>query len=340
MNRPLFAGLVVLAALIPIQARAQIDCDLYSNYAGAEPAGYAEQCLGIVRDPQSAPSPDDPTDTGFKYDMRNNVGLYSYQVGDFDNQTFIANPFPGVEIGFAWDFDSTGTTLWAHNFDTNAFGTVDTTTGAFSQVSTVALPNGQTFSGLTIDPVNDVFYATGTDGATSTLYTLDPNTGVPTTVGDIGSLLLVIDAAMSCDGELFVHDIDTDSLYSVDPGTAVPTLVGGHGLAANFAQGMDFDNADGTLYGCIYTGGGTNTYASWDTGTGSITPIDVDNPLGEWECAIPTTCVGGDADIAVTKEADNSSPAPGDTLVYPSPSTTSDRTTRPTWWSPTPCRPG
>ena len=286
----LSAALFLLATgIFAGPARADLDCAALANSPLSEPAGYAEQCLGLPPGMAPAVAPESPASTGYKFDMRNNIGLYSYEVGNFPNQTFILNT-TGGDGAFAWDFDSTGTTLWAHNFVTNAFGTVNTTNGVFSGVSNVVLPNSETFSGLTIDPVNDTFYITGTNGVTSNLYTLDPNTGVATPVGTITGLPLVIDLAMNCDGELYAHDISTDSLFSLDPATGAPTLIGSHGLAANFAQGMDFDNEDGTLYGCIYTGGGTNTYASWNTATGAITPLSTDNPLGEWECAIPTVC--------------------------------------------------
>lgn len=279
---------IALTGLLATPLRAQLDCAALANSPLAEPEGYAEQCLGLEESPGNFYGIESPASTGYKYDMRNNPGLYSYVVGSFPTQALVGPGTPSS--GFGWDFDSTGTTLWAHEFATNAFGTVSTATGVFTPMTSVVLPGGQTFTGLTIDPRTDTFYVSGTDGATSTLYTVNPTTGVATPVGDMTGLALVIDIAMNCDGEMYAHDIGADALYQIDPATAAPTFVGNHGLAANFAQGMDFDNEDGTLYGCIYTGGGTNTYASWDTTTGAITPISTNNPLGEWECAIPTVC--------------------------------------------------
>lgn len=90
------------------------------------------------------------------------------------------------------------------------------------------------------------------------------------------------------------------------------------GFNANFAQGMDFDNATGTLYGCIYTGGGSNVYGTWDTTTGEVTPLNVDEPLGEWECAIPNPCP--DLELTLSKSA----------------SPTTARSRRPPWAPPGP----
>ncbi|MGH2536738.1 MAG: DUF7507 domain-containing protein, partial [Candidatus Promineifilaceae bacterium] len=58
---------------------------------------------------------------------------------------------------------------------------------------------------------------------------------------------------------------------------------------SNFAQGMDFDNEDGTLYAWTYQGGGANQYGTIDLATGALTPLSVDNPQGEFEGATQTT---------------------------------------------------
>lgn len=289
-------SLLSLAFLVAVSATpvaAQLDCAALANSALAEPPGYAEQCLGQQAAPGNVLSVESPTSTGYKYDMRNNVGLYSYEVGTFPTQTFIAAPFPAGQNTYAMDFDASGTTLWSIQNTSLVLGTIDTTSGVFTPVTPAVapIPAGQSITDLTIDPITNTFYVSTTSVTASTLLTLDPATGALTTVGAMTNVAGAIDIAMNCDGGMYAHDIVTDSLYSIDPATGAGTLVGPHGLAANFAQGMDFDNDDGTLYGCIYTGGGTNTYASWDTATGAITPLSVDNPLGEWECAIPTVCV-------------------------------------------------
>jgi uncharacterized repeat protein (TIGR01451 family) len=141
----------------------------------------------------------------------------------------------------------------------------------------------------------------GTDGVVSTLYSLNLGTGGLTPIGNTGTALM-IDFSINCEGLMVGHDIGTDSFYTIDRTTGSATLIGSHGLAANFAQGMDFDNADGTLYVYAYTGGGTNTYGTVNLATGAITPLAQNNPLGEYEGATQTTCATPSVpNIAISK---------------------------------------
>jgi hypothetical protein len=68
------------------------------------------------------------------------------------------------------------------------------------------------------------------------------------------------------------------------------TLVGTTGVAANFAQGMDFDNRTGRLYLYAYLGGGANRYGTVDLKTGAFTPLASNDPQGEFEGATQTRC--------------------------------------------------
>ena len=149
-------------------------------------------------------------------------------------------------------------------------------------------------TGLTIDPVSGTAYIS----STTDLFTIDLTTATTTAVGTMGTAGgLVIDIAMDCNGALYAHDIGDDSLYSVNTATGAATVIGGTGLAANFAQGMDFDNDDGQLYGFVYTGGGTNTFGTFNLATGAVSALSTNSPLGEFEGAIPTTCVPPDSDV-------------------------------------------
>lgn len=291
MRAPLLLSTLAFAALAAPDARAQLDCAALANSAGAEPAGYTAQCGAPAAHPtwQAPMRWRDPTDTGFAYNMRGVAGspqgLRSFVLNDFTVQTPIGDPGPQF---YALDFDPDGNVLYAvqaaQTPATNpTLGTIDMTTGAFTAIAPVSATEAP--SGLTIDPVTgDAWYASALN-----LYTLDLATGTATLVGPFGTTLM-IDIAMNCDGDMYGHDIGTDSLYSIDTATGAATLIGGHGLLANFAQGMDFDASDGSLYAAIYTGGGTYTYGTFDLATGAIVPLSTNNPSGEWELAIPTTC--------------------------------------------------
>jgi uncharacterized repeat protein (TIGR01451 family) len=114
---------------------------------------------------------------------------------------------------------------------------------------------------------------------------------------------IVIDLAINCAGAMYAHDITTDTLHSVNTATGARTLIGAHGLAANFAQGMDFDNNDGRLYAWVYTGAGTYTFGTFNLTTGAITALNTNTPAGEWEGAIQNTCAPAEANLSITKTA-------------------------------------
>jgi subtilisin-like proprotein convertase family protein len=266
-------------------------CSLYDNYVGAEPLGYAEFCAGptlpaIANAPEAITA---PTDVGYAQD----IGFVS------DNfVSFTLNDFPGQSILgsntltlFGMDFDPTGSTLYALDNNGQQLGTMNLTSGAFTPIGSSIPLASHTWTGLTIDPINGTFYASSTDGATAALYTLDPATGAASLINTQTTTPLLIDIAMNPDGVMYGHDISTDSIYTIDPSTAAATLVGLTGYNANFAQGMDFDNDDGTLYIFLYLGGGANVYGTVNLTTGAVTPLSVDNPQGEFEGAIKTSLV-------------------------------------------------
>ena len=152
-------------------------------------------------------------------------------------------------------------------------------------MATITGLGGVSANGLDINATTGAAYiATG-----SNLFTLNLTTGVATLVGPFGTTLMV-DISSNCEGQMYGHDIGTDSLYSINKTTGAATLIGPHGLAANFAQGMDFDNNSNTLYAYIYTGGGTYTYGTFNLATGAIVPLNTNAPPGEWEAATRTLC--------------------------------------------------
>jgi uncharacterized repeat protein (TIGR01451 family) len=276
-----------------------LDCEALANSPLAEPEGYAEQCLGDVDTTPFDGEAFDPTDTAFVFEMRNRLEVVTHVLNNFPTQVQVG-PEP-TNTYFGWDFDETATTLYAHDFNTNQLGTINTSTGAFTVIGPSA-PGTQTFTGLAIDPVTGEAYAMGSDGVVSTLYSLNLTNGVLTSIGNTGTTLM-IDMSINCEGVMVGHDIATDSFYTINRATGVATIIGAtHGLATNFAQGMDFDNADGTLYVYAYTGGGTNTYGTVNLTTGAITPLAVSNPLGEYEGATQTVCPSqGAPAVAVSK---------------------------------------
>lgn len=284
-----------------------LDCAALANSASAEPHGYLQQCAHRLPTPTVGPwrVPDGVPEIAFTYDMRGQdprpAGtLYAFTLDAFDVQTAVGETQLSI---FALDFSPDGTTLYAVTGATAVtnpltLGTLDTTTGAFTIVAPLSgIVAGDSSSGLAIDPSTGTAYFSATGGSpfSSRLYTIDLGTGALTLIGQMTAPTdptgtIFIDIAINCDGELYGHNTLDDALYSIDTVTGAGTFIGGHGLTANFAQGMDFDNGDGTLYGFIYTGGGTNHFGTFDLTTGAFTTLVQDNPLGEFEGAIPTPC--------------------------------------------------
>ena len=300
-------GLCLMALLGAGSISAEtLDCAALANSALAEPEGYAAQCGAPAPSPSVAVSNLAPTDTGFALDIRGQSprlpnSLYSFTLNAFNTQT-LRGVSSQASI-FAMDFNEAGTTLYAITGSTamtnpSTLGTLNSTTGAFTAIAPLTgLTAGDSASGLAIHPRTGLAYFSAVGGSPSTarLYTLNLATGALTLVGQItaptdGTGTLMIDIAINCEGQLFAHNIADDALYSVSTTTGAGTLIGTHGLAANFAQGMDFDNQDGTLYAYIYTGTGTNRFGTFNLATGAFTTLVQDNPLGEYEGAIPTQC--------------------------------------------------
>src|SRR5690606_31863513 len=108
------------------------------------------------------------------------------------------------------------------------------------------------FTDLTWDYDTGQFYALSGDCnvANNTLSVVDFDALTATPVG-------AADALMTCSiglgahpftGQLYAYDLVANALFSVDKATGQSTLIGDLGFDANFGQGMDFDNEDGTCY--------------------------------------------------------------------------------------------
>ncbi len=271
-----------------------VDCAAYKNYSGAEPAEVAASCAPNNVQPQTTDNsrlPNAPTDTGFAQDIGFiSDNFVSFTLNNFPGQTTLGTQ---TDAFYGMDFDVTATTLYALNDTTGQLGTINLTNGAFTALVACAAPGGGNWTGLSIDPSSGVFYAsTSTD-----LYTIDPSSdpcGI-TAIGTFGGgSSIMIDIAVNTAGEMYGHDIATDSIYRIDTATGAATLIGATGYNANYAQGMDFDNDDGTLYIFLYEGGGANRYGTVDLSTGAVTPLATNSPQGEFEGAIQ---IAGAADV-------------------------------------------
>jgi hypothetical protein len=196
---------------------------------------------------------------------------------------------------------------------TNKLYSVDTATGAATEIGNSAPASGQSWTGMT-GSVDGTLYASSTNcGGTSMLYTVDPATGAVTPIGQVTNAGCLIDIAINADGEMYGVDIVSDMLVQIDPNTGAGTEVGSTGFNANYAQGMDFEDESGILYWAAY--GTSGEMRVIDTTTGASAHIGAFPGGAEVDClAFPT---GGGADVPWLDETPVSGavPAEGSTAV-------------------------
>src|SRR4029079_17351783 len=121
---------------------------------------------------------------------------------------------------------------------------------------------GSNFSGLKFDPTSQLVYMSVITGTTSTIWTINLQTGAATQVGTGSIAGLVIDIAIDRTGIMYGHEILNDQLLRIDKTTGVATVIGPTGATANFAQGMDFDPIDNTLYAFVISSVGVSNIST------------------------------------------------------------------------------
>ena len=171
---------------------------------------------------------------------------------------------------FALDMTLDALTMYAVRWDggtTTEYGTIDIATGAYNALGLISGPaQGTNVSGLSVDPITGDWYMSTSD----TLWRGDISTGTFEAVGLFGGGALIIDIAIDSQGNAYGHDINGDVLTSINLATGESTAIGATGMAANFAQGMDFDYSTDMLYATVYTGGGTGGFGTFDLATGAF----------------------------------------------------------------------
>jgi len=277
----------------PQRAAVAHDCRALANSPLDEPDWYARECQPRLA-PQQPPltAPESAGDLAYQYNLRtfapvvNPSTLQSFPLPTASGSTVLG---PQTRKLFATDFDDVRKILYAIDNNTYTLGTLDKVTGAFTALGALTgVPVGSVITGLSIDPRTFVAYMSSTDTTASTLSKIDLTTRAVTPIGDIG-FEQVIDIAINCKGEIYGHDIVQDLLVKIDPATGAGVSIGPTGFDSNFAQGMDFDNSDGTLYAWLYQSGGVTRFVKLDLATGAATVLATP-AAGEYEGAIPNCC--------------------------------------------------
>jgi len=169
-------------------------------------------------------------------------------------------------------------------FYDNRFGTIDDTTGAFTQIGT--LPIAQS-AGIAYD--NGTLFA---QNMQSKLIAVDPVSGLASIIGSSGLQLSSVGFTGGLNG---LFEVDSMSnLYSINPGTGAATLVGATGLPANNNSWDTSLSDDGTnLYFTAGAGGAIDKLYEIDTTTGVATNLGSTGVSGIAGSAI----VSGDLDL-------------------------------------------
>ena len=183
-----------------------------------------------------------PNDRLYRWDDASVPGT-STAVGNLTSTALFAGDFMGDDFS----------TLYGISYDNDGLYAINTATAAATLIGLTTPPAGASFTGLAGG--NGIMYGMAANcGTSSTLMQVDLNSGATTTIGNLTSATCIIDIAyVPGDGMLYGVDLVTDSLYRIDPATGADTLVGSLGVAANYAQGMDYDEVNNVLYWASYT---------------------------------------------------------------------------------------
>lgn len=288
---------------------ASFDCARLGLNSAIAPAGYSGECGGDRFVPAMGDDLRVPTDIGYTIDVYGSVSrlrdqIYTFTINNFAGQVLRNAVTPSI---FGMDFSPDASALYAVTSEASAtmpkwLGMIPLPSGDFVPINALSgLPPIDTINGFAIDPRSGVAYlsTSGGDPIRARLFTVNLETAAATMVGTMnaptdGIGTIMISLAINCDGALYAHNITDDALYIIDRASAATTLIGSHGLSANFAQGMDFDNTDGQLYSFMMLASGENRFGRLDTATGAFTTLSNNDPAGEFEGAFPGVCAPGD----------------------------------------------
>jgi hypothetical protein len=122
----------------------------------------------------------------------------------------------------------------------NEFGTLDLSTGSFSQIATLALPTGDLMFGMGFGANGQLY---GVDSQPDAhLWQINTSNGALTDLGAIGQSAL--DATSDASGKLFVLSQDVNAMYyTMNPPSPAPSVVGPIGLSSG---GLMAVSADGS----------------------------------------------------------------------------------------------
>ena len=120
----------------------------------------------------------------------------------------------------------------------NEFGTLDLASGSFSQIATLALPDGDFIFGMGFGADGNLY---GVDAQPDAhLWQINPGNGGLTDLGAIGQSAL--DATSDTSGKLYVLSQDVNAIYyTMNPPSATPTVIGAIGISSGGLMAVSAD---------------------------------------------------------------------------------------------------
>lgn len=313
---------LIVTALLALGAgsvQADVNCDRLPVSIGPVPPEVAAAC---GHQSKSAVTRTEGT-SDLAYSVGADANLYSMVLDTPEELTTIASGVPVPTFINAVEFGNDGTFAELLVLDMGGtFFSLDTADGTYTAIGTAAAFGGESFTGLATDPTDGTLYACSTNLGASSLYEIDPASGASTRVGAITNEPGMIGIAIDAGGQMYGYGLINDSLLEIDKATGAGTIVGPLGFDANYGQGMDFDESDGTLYLFAYNNSaGQPQLLSCDTATGATTLVGVlgaVTPGGSTQLGSGAVGTGGlqvGAELSADKEVAGDL-VPGGTVTY------------------------
>jgi hypothetical protein len=266
----------------------------------------------LVNTPSCVANPKFPTDIAYGYSASTTTkGPVSFTLNNPGTLTLIADQ---TVMDFLSASSFANNTWYAATYNATSgatFVSIDRTTGNRTIIGTMG---GKSVTGLAYDWTTSTMYAMTYESSAAKLYTVNLATGALTAVGNVGSYLCIC-LGCTASGILYTVAVGTDELMSIDKGSAAPTIIGGIGFNANYAQDMEFDNSDGTMYYSAYNANsspGQGELRTVDLATGTTTLVGVYQGNAEVTgFCIANTSVGIDNPVADNSVAVYPNPASG-----------------------------
>ncbi|MGA9422661.1 MAG: DUF4394 domain-containing protein, partial [Rhodanobacteraceae bacterium] len=243
-------------------------------------------------------------------------GYFYNQMPDLDAPGTLNQISPG-DLWFAGAFvDNNFDQEYVISFPGNQLLAVSTATGASQTIAPVSgVANISNWGGMAWDPTSGTTYVIGYDtGGIAHLGTIDLTTGAVTEIGTVDGL--VIDIAIDPSGNMYGVDIIGDTTVAIDKTSGASQIIGSIGFNANYAEGLDFNEATDTLYFAGYNASsGTGNLYTIDLSTGAanlVGPIGSGDEMDAFAVAVPSGPCGTPADVPWLSESPTSgTTAPG-----------------------------